>query len=519
MAADSREVADLVLLGAKVITNWRVLPRAEAIAVRNGSILAVGCDREIATMAGRHTDVVHCHGRSVTPGFHDAHIHLLACANRRLSVDCSPAAVRSIHMLQQVIRERAQSVPPGNWIRAGDYDEFYLAERRHPTRWDLDAAAPDHPVKLQHRSHHACVFNTAALHLLGIHTGNSSHHSQVVERDPLTREPTGLVYEYSSGAAEDVVPPVDEGDLRIALDQVLQELLIHGITSVQDASYRNGLPEWNRFREVRSEDTLRPRIRFMVGMPHLGDFVERGMGPGFGDERLSVGGVKIMLTETGESFHPSPETLFEQVWQAHRNGYQVSIHAVEESTICVAIEALAAAMSRHQGQSHRIEHCSVLPPPLLDRLSELRIGVTTNPGFLYHSGDRYLEEVEPHVRGWLYPIRSLLNKRVTVAAGSDAPVSSQNPLEGVYAAVTRLSRAGQVVGEAEKVTVEEALSLYTLGAAMVGLQEHRMGSIEPGKLADLVVLSTDLTAVDPGDIKDVEVDTTIIGGKVAFWRR
>ena len=512
---DLKSAPDLILLGGTGITLSPELPGAEAVAVSGGLILAVGPARDIVALAGRRTEFVYCEGKCVVPGFYDAHMHLLASASKRLSVDCSPPAVSSISQIQAVIREQTELVPPGTWIRAGNYDEFQLLERRHPTRRDLDEASPDHPVKLQHRSLHACVMNSAALHIAGI-DGNSAIDGIVPDVVPLTHEPTGLVYEYGDYLSARVIPPLRESDLRRGLLQVMEDLLSEGITSVQDATFNNGMCDWGRLEELRSEPGPRPRVGFMIGQKHLGEFIERKLGPGFGDEWLWVGPVKFMCTETPGSFDPPLEELKAGIRKARSHGYHVAIHAVDESTAFMAIEALADRNHRAAGAFDRIEHGSILPPFLLDRLVELQLAVVTQPSFLYHSGDRYLADLDEHVRPWLYPIGSLLARAVLVAAGSDAPVSPAKPLEGICAAVTRLSRRGSAVVQEESVSVNDALRLYTTGAARVCGELARKGSIEPGKLADMVILSEDPFSVNPNDIKDIEVEMTIVGGRVAW---
>ena len=507
---------DLIVLADSVLTMGPVLPVVEGVAVRDGRIVAVGSRWDLLGLAGHDTEVVERAGGCVVPGFHDSHIHLLACANRRLQVDCSPAEAGSIAQIQQKIRAKAASVPQGAWIRAGNYDEFRLVERRHPTRRELDAAAPDHPVRLLHRSLHACVLNSAALRAAGLWPLQTSNGR--VETDPATGEPTGLVYEGAAHLGRGAVPPLEEAELRDSLRQALADLVARGVTSVQDASAGNGMAEWERVREVCSEAGVRPRIGLMVGMGHLDRFVEAGMGPGFGDEWLRIGAAKVMLTENGGDFHPSVQELAEQVGRANRLGFQVAIHAVEESAICVAAETLAGAAPEVGRPRHRIEHCSVLPPPLLDRLAEAGIAVATQPGFLYDSGDRYLAEVEDHRQGWLYPLRSLVEKGIQVGGGSDAPVASFDPREGIYAAVTRLSREGRAVGTPERISIHDALRMYTLGSARICGEGRRTGSIEPGKLADLVVLSADPRTVEPAELLDVHVEMAIIGGRIA-WER
>ncbi len=514
-------MASLALLDADVVTMSPSRPRAQAVAIADGVIIGVGRNEDIRELIGAQTRVVECGGQCLLPGFHDAHLHLLGTASRMLSLDCGPEAVSSIAELQRAIRERSALLPAGTWIRAGDYDEFWLAERRHPTRWDIDLAAPDHPVKLQHRSHHACVLNSLALKLAGIDRDCRLPDAATMEVDPVTGEPTGLVYEMEGYLNERVVPPLAESELRAALGALFDDLLSKGITSVQDASYRNGPREWSLFTSLAVHGLLPVRLTMLVGQPHLEQMIQLGLGYGQGTARLRLGPVKMMLTEATGEPNPSVDELFAQVWQAHQAGCPVAIHAVNESAVCVAIEAIANALDHRPAEvhHHRLEHASIVPPHLADRLAELGIGVTTQPSFLYYSGDRYLDDVDVHLQGWLYPIASLMARGVVVAAGSDSPVSPANPLRGICAAVTRGSRQGRLVGQAERVSIEQALWLHTVGPAKLLGLEAQLGSITTGSRADMVLLDANPLSVEPGAIKDIQVEMTVVDGQLAWDRQ
>ena len=504
--------ADLVFLNADVLTMDPTVPRAQAVAVRCGVIVDVGSNHDILERVDSQTQIVECRGKCLIPAFHDAHIHLLASASRLLSVDCGPGSVRSITQIQQAIRRRCELVPAGEWVRAGDYDEFYLAERRHPTRWELDAAAPDHPVKLQHRSHHSCVLNSLALKLAGIDGRFQAPIGAVVEIEETTGEPTGRLFEMEAYLNDRVVPTMKDADLRAALSLVFDDLLSQGITSVQDATCRNGSRDWMLFRDAAVGEKLCPRVTLMVGDEHLDEMVGLGLRCGDGDDRLRIGPVKLMLTEAGGDFCPSLEELAERVRAAHSKGYPVAIHAVEESTVCLATEAVAAAGSSAPGP--RLEHASIAPPPLLDLIAELEIGIATQPGFVYYHGDRYLVDVEDHLRDWLYPVKSMLSRGIVVAAGSDAPIAPARPLRAVCAAATRLSQKGQVVNGGEAVSVEQALWMHTVAPAMLLGLDGKMGSITPGKLADLALLSANQLMLPAEEIGDIRVEMTVVGGLV-----
>jgi hypothetical protein len=225
-----------------------------------------------------------------------------------------------------------------------------------------------------------------------------------------------------------------------------------------------------------------------------------------------------MLDETTGRLQPPQSELNQQTLRAHQAGFQLAIHAVEPSTVEAAITALEYAQSHfpQAGRRHRIEHCSVCPPQLLERLSKLQTIIVTQPPFIYYSGERYLAQVPKSQLPWLYRIKSFLDSGLIVAGSSDSPVVPDNPLVGIYAAVTRKAESEQQIVPEECISGKQALALYTTNAAYASLEENVKGSITPGKLADIVVLSDDPTQSPPEQIKDIKVEMTIIGGEVVW---
>jgi len=238
-----------------------------------------------------------------------------------------------------------------------------------------------------------------------------------------------------------------------------------------------------------------------------------------GGGSLELGAVKIVIKELGEEIYPEEDALAEMVAQAHAQGWQVSIHAVEERAVAAAAVALSRALAQlpRQNQRHRIEHCGVCPPPLVERIATAGLMVVTQPSFLYYNGDRYLRQVPSQRQPYLYPLRSLLGAGVRLAAGSDCPVVGPEVVIGLYGAVARRSKGGQPIGREESISLEEALSLYTTAAAYAFFAEGERGSIAPARLADLVVLSGDPTTCPPGELVTLRPQMTIVGGQVA-WR-
>ncbi len=225
-----------------------------------------------------------------------------------------------------------------------------------------------------------------------------------------------------------------------------------------------------------------------------------------------------MLNETTGSLQPPQPELNQQVLSAHQAGFQLAIHAIEPGTVEAAITALEYAHSHlpQANRRHRLEHCAVCPPPLLERLVKLQAVIVTQPPFIYYNGERYLSQVPADQLPWLYRIKSFIDNGLVVAGSSDSPVAIDNPSVGIYAAVARCAESGQQLLPQERISAEQAIAMYTMNAAFASFEENIKGSITPGKLADIVVLSNDPTRLPPEQIKDIRVEMTIIGGKVAW---
>ncbi len=509
---------DILVRNARIVTMDDRIATAAAAAVRDGRFSWVGLDEESPAPVPGQTRVVDCRGGTVVPGFVDAHCHVLAYAASLLAVDCRPPTVGSIADLVRAVRQRAATTPPGSWIRAAGYSEWDLAERHHPTRWDLDAAAPEHPVRLNHRSGHASVLNSSALKQTGIGHATNEPPGGVIDRDPETGEPTGLLLEMDA-YLQDRIPALTDEEMEKGIREADRKLLSAGITTVQDAGSNNTLARWETFRRIKSEGWLSPRMTMMAGARHLDTFRDRGLGHGAGDEHLRVGPAKIMLTATAGALTPERVELHEMIAEAAASRYPVAVHAVEAEAVTAAADALVATERPQPGEAsmrHRIEHCSECPDGVLKTLGPSGITVVTNPGFIFESGSRYLAMTSETMLPNLYRIRSLLDAGVMVAAGSDAPVAEPAPLLSMYAAVTRRARAGESLVEDEAVSLDEALAMHTRSAAYAGGLEAEVGSIAPGRYADFAVLDRDIYNAKPEELLDVKVVLTVIGGQV-MW--
>jgi predicted amidohydrolase YtcJ len=464
-------------------------------------------------LSGAGTRVIDCGGRTVAPGFNDAHLHFFSLVQKLLSIDLSPPGIHSIADIKEAIRHKAARTPPGTWLRGTNYNEFYLAEKHCPTRRDLDEAAPDHPVIISHRSLHACVLNSLALSIAGIHTETPEPPGARIERDLATGEPNGILLDMFPALS-----PFTETEFEEGVSLLNQQFLSCGITSFQEATYRTDLNRWRTIRNLKESGRLRSRVTMMTGPETRHQFQEAGMTTGSGDNQLRLGAVKILLGESSGQLDPPQEEVNRIALECHFAGFQLAFHAVAQSHVEGAVRALEY-VNRHAkvaGRRHRIEHCGECPPDLLKRLKKLGCVIVTQPPFIYFSGERYLATVAPSQLPWLYRIKSPLENGVIVAGSSDAPVVPCNPLMGIYAAMTRKADSGQTLLPEEAISPQQALALYTVNAAYASFEEDIKGSITPGKLADIIVLRDDPSRVPPEQIKDIKVEMTIIGGEVVW---
>ena len=502
-------------------------PLAEAVAVGGGRIMAVGPEGSVSTWAGRRSEVVDCRGMTLLPGFNDAHCHLLATASALTGVDCRTPAVGSITRLQQAVREEAGRREAGTWIRGFGYDERDLLEKRHPTRWDLDAAAPDHPVRIEHRSGHATVLNSRGLEVAGIHRDTVDPAGGVIEREE-GGDPTGVLYEMAGWLRERLGGSGrgDDGQGRAeGLSRLNLRLLECGITSVQDAGPDNDWPRWEAFSELVESGRLNCRVTMMAGASRLGEFARRGMKWGYGNGRLRLGHAKVMLTMTTGDLQPGTPELTEMVSRAHSEGFPVAIHAVEQEAIHAACRAFSQARAHRasllpSAALDRVEHCSEGPMETIRRVKAAGPMVVTQPGFIHWNGERYRENVDPGLLPDLYPVGRLATAGVPLAFSSDSPVIDLDPWAGIAGAVLRRTREGWLLpgrgGASQRLPVLEAISRYTSAGATSEGTGNWKGILKTGMAADMVLVDRDPWEAGPTELPGIKTVLTMVGGRVLF---
>ena len=542
---------DLILFNANVLTMDPLYPKAKGVLIKNGKILSATKNDALKKWDRMKATTIDCKGKTILPGFIDTHLHLHALAESHVTLNLEPHHnVRSISDIQAKIKDLTQKLPSGTWIRGRGYNEFYLEEKRHPNRWDLDQITSIHPIKLTHRTGHAHVLNSLALKRVGISNETPDPPDGLIDRDIKTGQPTGLLYRMGDFLSRKI-PPLENDQLDQGIKIANDELLSMGITSIQDASSHNGIEQWKMFRHWKDTGFLKPRAVMMLGVDPVRNLIgvlnpsstiikpncaaahwstisnganpfsayrEQDFETRLDKSRLRLGGVKIILDQTTGHLHPVQSELNEMVLKIHQAGFQACLHAVEEKTVEAACSAIEYALRKFPkpDHRHRIEHCSVCPPSLARKLAGLGIMVVTQPSFIYYSGDRYLRTVPAEELKHLYPIGTLLKSGVKVAASSDSPIAPGNPLMGVYAATSRVTEKGETVLPEEKITPEEAIRMYGENAARATFDEGTKGSISPGKLADLLVVNGDPTKVPINEIRDIKVEMTILNGEIVW---
>jgi predicted amidohydrolase YtcJ len=493
-------------------------PQARLVAIRDGKITAVSGDDSLVALKKGNTKVIDCKGKTLLPGFIDAHFHLFGFAESLVTLNLEPSNhIQSMNDIQTKIRQRSQQLPSGTWIRGRGYNEFYLAEKRHPNRWDLDAVTTVHPIKLTHRSGRAYVLNSLGLKLAGISKETADPPEGLIDRHIETGEPTGLLYGMGDWLGK-AIPVLERDQIESGIKLADRKLGAFGITSIHDASPRNNLDRWELIQHWKKEGLLKTRVKMMLGKEGFEEFRKHRFPAQVDQNQLSVGGVKTIVHETTGQLRPSQLELKEMVLNIHRSELQAVLHAIEGKTIEAACDAVEYALQKwpRPDHRHRIEHCSVCPSFLAKRIVSLGITIITQPSFIFYNGDRYLRTVPDSNLQHLYPIGTLMKNNVAVAGSSDCPIVPASPLIGIYSAISRRTNQGRSILPEEAIPPGEALKMYTEYAARATFEDNIKGSITPGKLADLVVLNGDPTKLPADEIKDIAVEMTLINGEVVW---
>ncbi len=526
-ACSSKQPADLLIYNAKVITVDPQFSIHSAIAIRDGRILEVGSDDLVRRYRPRRE--LDLNGRTVLPGFVDSHTHIDGEPRRHVPLEEVPSLVE----LATRVSAKAEEFGPDQWITGYGWSEDEIAEGRRPLRADLDLAAPNNPVILTRAGGHSAVVNSLALELAGIHRNTPNPEGGTIERDE-TGEPNGIIRERQAIVGR-LVPDPDVAELEGSLAGKLHDQLRLGITSLIQASA--SIDDYRMWERVYARERGLPRAAVQILWAGPEAMAALGGVTGAGDQRLRLGAVKIFVdggftgpaAYTREPYKGQPnyrgklnlsvEELRRTIREADGAGWQLGIHAIGDAAIELTVDELAAALAERPRANHRhyLNHFTMMPPPrTMELMAANAIHITQQPNFTYTLEGRYVEHLDGERLEHNNPLRTPMDHGIHVALSSD--ILPIGPMVGLYAAVTRKGRSGRVFGEGERLTIEEAIRAYTIGGAYLTFEENDKGSIEAGKLADLIVLSEDPLTIDPERLLGIEVDMTIVGGRVEYQR-
>ena len=535
--AEDRPAADLIITNAKIWTGDLDHPSADALAVIGDRIVAVGTEAEIEPWRGSNTKVIDGRGRRMVPGFNDAHVHFVSGGLQLDSVDLKDAATPE--EFTRRIAERAKITPKGEWITGGDWDEEKWNPPHLPTKEMIDAVTPNTPVSVNRYDGHEVLVNSLVLKMAGITAKTPDPPGGTIVRDA-QGNPTGVLKDAAQGLVDKVMPPLSHERRLRAVKRALAYAARLGVTSVQAMS--SDYEDIAVFSELAEKGELTARIYAAPLLAHVDDLAKLGIRHAFGTSYLRIGALKAFAdgslgSTTAYFFQPyndAPKTrglLNEEfiplskarnrMLKADQAGLQLCVHAIGDAAISDVLDIFGEVVNKDgdADRRFRIEHAQHVAPKDFARFAQLHVIASVQP---YHAIDdgRWAERRIGPVRiKTTYAFKTFLDDGVRLALGTDWTVAPLNPMLTLYAAVTRATLDGKNPNgwvPEQKISLEDALRAYTAGSAYAEFQEKEKGTLSPGKLADMVLLSDDIFAIKPEAIRDVTVDETIVGGKVVW---
>lgn len=545
METIKKRSADIIFSGGSVITmEDPIVAQHVDLALADGYILAIGDPGELSHLKEPETRIIDLKNKTLMPGLIDSHNHMVLFGEYMLAVDVSPSKVNSLEKLLAKLKDRAAETPQGEWVKAWGYDDSLLNEKRHPMKKDLDTACPNHPVRVMRTDMHTMAVNSMALKMAGITSKTPDPEGGKIGRDE-QGEPNGLLFEPAAmNLVNRLIPQPSPSDCASALKVASEFYVRQGVTMVCEAGagWGGNLNEAAGFQIAWQNGDLIPRVSMGLMEQTYKLFSELespGLFTGFGNQLLWIGPAKFVadggigprtaaLSQPYEGsidcgfMNEDPKSLTERMEQAHRAGFQISVHAIGDLAIDMIISAFESILSRFpRPHRHRIEHVALCRPDFLHRMSRLGLNAVVQPALLYYMGESYIKNIGQERIKYTVPIKSMLKNGIIVAGSSDRPAIEGiegNPWIGIWSAVHRTTLTGKTMNRDECLSVPEALKLYTVNGAYVNFAEHRLGSLSPGKIGDVIVLDENPLEIDPAKLKDVQVNMTVIHGRVVYER-
>ncbi len=520
---------DLILYNGNFWTVDALLPRAQAVAISGGKFFAVGANSEVMNLAAGRARKIDLGGKTVLPGFIDAHSHPAQAGLSHLRmVDCD---LRSIAAILKALHERAAKTPPGEWVLGFKYDDTKTSEGRPLLRKELDDAVPDHPVLVEHRGGHTAWVNSAAIKLAGISEQTPDPAGGKYDHDPATGTLTGHVREKGKEKFESIIPSkFTREDHREGVRLITQMMTRSGVTSVTDAM---GTPDDLRaYQDAREGGQLKMRIYCHIYQVYMDQMLAAGIKTGLGDEWVKIGAQKMICdgsisertARLSQAYIGRPddfgilvtseEELYQQARKAHVAGWQLGTHAngdVAIDTTLRVYERLQKELPRKDAR-YRLEHCTVVNDSLIARIKALGAIPTPFSTYAYYHGEKMKEYGAERVNH-MFALRSFIDAGIRPTQASDYPPGPFEPMMALQSEVTRTDAKGNAWGPQQKIKLEEAIQVGTMNGAYASYEEHLKGSITVGKLADLVVLGRDVFKEDPSNIINIPIERTMAGGE------
>jgi predicted amidohydrolase YtcJ len=526
--------ATLVLYNGNIHTMDATRPRVEAVAITHNRILAVGDNEAMQALLAPNGQAIDLAGQTVTPGFNDAHLHFLSYGFKlgEIDVDLVPTPEEALRRVKALAAE----TPAGRWLKGRGWDQSIWSGGAFPTATMLDAATTEHPVFLRRKCGHVGWANSMALAQAGITATTVDPPGGEIERDPQTGQPTGILKERAMRLVFDVIPEPTAAENREALLRAIASVHAYGITSVGNMEDTR---TFQALQDLKAAGKLSVRVLMQIPEERLDGAIAAGVQSGFGDDWLKIGGVKIFADGSLggrtafmlEPYQNEPDNvgivvsdadhLNTVVEKAARAGLASMVHAIGDRSNREVLDAVERTRRAGIGLHlrHRIEHAQILHPDDLPRFAEL--GVIASPQPIHCVEDMVMaQNVWGERCAGAYAWRSLIDSGAHMAFSSDAPVSTPNVILGLHAAITRRRLDGYPGPDGwhgeQRLTIEEAVNAYTMEAAYAAGEETLKGSLTPGKLADLTVLSQDIFTISPDALLETDVTMTVVDGRVVY---
>lgn len=538
---------DTILINGKIYTMNKQNEVAEAIAIKDTIIEMVGSSEEILALKKDNTKVIDLRGKALVPGFNDSHMHLLSYGFSLTQVNLIGSNTMEELNLRIARFIMDKDIKEGKWVRgAGWNQDYFQDEKRFPTRYDLDNISTKHPIVVSRACGHVVVVNSKGLEILNINKDTPQVEGGHFDLDE-NGEPFGIFRENAIGLVSGSLPSPTVEEIKSMMINGIVDLNSCGITSIGTDDFealpdRNYVNVMKAFLELKEENKLNIRINEQCLLPtieKLQGFIDKGYGTGWGDNVFKIGPLKLLIdgslgARTAALVEPysddssttgittaTQEELDSIVELAHNNDIQVAIHGIGDKSMYMAFESIEKALIKNPREDHRhgIVHCQITDEYLLNKFAELNAVAYIQPIFLDYDWHIVKDRVGEAREKTSYNWRTMVDKNIKIACGSDAPVETFDVLKGIYEAVTRKDLQGNPKEgwlPEQKLTVKEAVYGYTMGGAYASFEEDIKGSLEKGKLADMVILSEDIFNIEEDKIKNVKVETTILGGKVVF---